>query len=101
MGREVRTGTESKPLGDCTLIEIETLADGAAPASPARNNVSDKATYASLAEAMRQEGAQSVADLGEDAVGRWEASLNLQYASADQIFKAISKDQPAPPAEED
>ena len=100
MGREVRIGTESKPLSDCTLSEIEILAGGATPASPAGNNISDKAVYASLAEEMRQVGAPSVADLGEDAVGRWEVGLNLQYASADQIFKATSKNQPDPPAEE-
>jgi hypothetical protein len=42
---------------------------------------------------MRDADAETVADLGPDAVGRWEQMFGLQFASKAQIFKSLGSRQ--------
>lgn len=99
MARMVPLKSGEKALRDCSLTEIEAMAGDAKPASPIRGNVDDpKASYAKLAETMRQEAATTVGDIGEDAIRRWEQMLGLNFPSFDQIAKGLSKDPPKKPS---
>ena len=91
MTQEVKLRGGSKQLADCALADIDEKAAGAKPASTIRDNVSPPAMYALLGQEMRRAGAETVADLGDDKFKRWEASLGLHYASADQVLKALAK----------
>ena len=94
MANPLELGGVSKPLADYTLAEIETGAQGARPARPGdRRPMNKGSNLALLAETMRGAGAGTVADLGPDAVGRWEQMFGLQFASKAQIFKSLGSRQ--------
>jgi hypothetical protein len=57
VAQEVQLGDAGKPLSECTLGDIEARAAGAASASIRGDNVSLEARYATLAEEMKDRGA--------------------------------------------
>ena len=91
MARQVDISGTKKNLADCTAQDIRGLAQGAAPASPAADNVTDEALYATLAEEMQKEGATVVSDLGDDRVTAWETTLGLHYSDTGAILKGLGK----------
>ena len=90
---KLNDGSE-KALADCTLADIETKAEGASPATTIGNNVSTEAMYASLADKMRKAGAETVADLGNQEVKRWEQSLCLHYGSTKEALLRLFRRSP-------
>jgi hypothetical protein len=83
MGRKVEVNGEQKELTEMTLADVETMARDAEPSAvTGRQGVTNEGNWAYLANEMRVAGAETVADLGEEKVSRWEVGLGLHYTSA-------------------
>lgn len=78
MSREIEIQGTLKPLAACTLEDVETLSGGVAPGAVVTGyGGAPQATYARLAQEMRDLGASKVNGLGDAAVRRWESELGL------------------------
>lgn len=84
--RKIRTEDgQRKHLRDCTLAEIEALAGNAKPSS-ASHGVTEAGNYRLLADELTTSGAETVSDLGEERVSRYEQLFKLHFASAADIL---------------
>src|SRR4051794_18773599 len=92
MARPVEVGGNQKQLRDCTVADVEELAGGAQPSSPIKaRGVTQPGNYALLAQEMRREGAETVGDLGDDRVSKWETGLGLGYIGGADVLMQEAK----------
>jgi hypothetical protein len=91
---ELPDGTE-KALEACSLAEVKEMANGVAPPSAFNKDLSPEAVFAKLAQEMETAGADTVADLGKDAVSGWESNLGLHFGTFDSVLKALKGSGPS------
>ena len=78
MPREIEIDGTSKPLADCTREDIDALSTGGGAGTVVTGyGGAAYGAYARLAQELRDMDANTVADLGDEAVRRWEAELGL------------------------
>lgn len=84
--RKIRTEEgQRKHLPDCTRAEIEALARNAKPSTASRG-VTKAGNYRLLADEMTASGAETVSDLGQEKLLRYEQLFKLHFASAADIL---------------
>jgi len=92
MARNVDIAGVSKPLAECTIADVEVMANGERPAAPGLGREpTPERMWATLVQEMRRVGAETVGDLGDTVVARWETGLGLHYGDATDVLRSLGK----------